>query len=216
MQLMPRVQADVKMMKKGAQKVDAPPSVLGFAGGVASASDLPRELAAVAMNGEFGGSGGHRTGAGAAQTQKANIMSRLLSMIMPSLGTQNLTVEKFQKTTLGQAQTEQIGFAKNTVVGQVMTTSVGKMMKTKVGEDYELETKKSIFNRTVKHMLHAKDKLIIGGPGGTIIIDKGGVTIKAQKVDIKAPAVNFSSGSPDQVDALKSDKAFAQECKGGK
>ena len=97
-----------------------------------------------------------------------------------------------------------------------MTTSVGKMMKTKVGEDYELETKKSIFNRTVKHTLHAKDKFIIGGPGGTIIIDKNGVTIKARKLNIKAPAVNFLSGSPDQVDALKSDKAFVQKCKGGK
>lgn len=216
MQLMPLVQAGGKFLKKGAQKAGAPGSVMTFAGGVAAVSDLPRELAAVAMNGEFGGSGAHRTGAGAAQTQKANVMSKLISMVMPSSGTQNLTVEKFQKTTVGQAQTEQIGIAKNTVVGQVMTTSVGKMMKTKVGEDYELETKKSIFNRTVKHTLHAKEKFIIGGPGGTIIIDKGGVTIKAKKIDFKAPAVNFSSGSPDQVDALKSDKAFAQECKGGK
>jgi type VI secretion system secreted protein VgrG len=31
---------------------------------------------------------------------------------------------------------------------------------------------------------------------------------------VKSPSVDFQSGSPDQLDALKSDKPFVQECKG--
>ncbi|MFK7836762.1 MAG: type VI secretion system Vgr family protein [Sulfitobacter sp.] len=212
--LMPLVQAGGKFMKKGANKSGAGASVGGFAGIVAGVSDLPNELASIAMKGRFSGSGGHRNAGGADQLGKGAMMGRLLQMIMPSSGTMNVTVEKFKKETIGQGATEQVGLAKNVLVGNVLTTSVGKMMQTKVGEDYDLETKKSIFSRTSKHTLHAKDKFVIGGPGGTIIIDSSGVTIKTKHLKVKSPKVDFTSGAPDQVDALKSDKPFAQDCKG--
>lgn len=212
--LMPLVQAGGKLLRKGGQKAGAPGSVMTFAGGIAGVADMPSELAAIAQKQSFSSSGDHRTAGGAAQLGQGAIMSKLLSLVMPSSGSMTTTVEKYKKDTIGQAATEQIGFAKNTVVGQVMTTSVGKMMKTKVGEDYDLETKKSIFSRTKKHTLHAKDKFVIAGPGGTIIIDNGGITIKTKHLKIKSPKVDFSSGAPDQVDALKSDKPFVQDCKG--
>ena len=211
--LMPLVMAGGKLFKKGAQKAGAG-GVVTYAGDVAGVADLPKELAAIMMKGDFGGSGGHRGEAGAAQHGAAAGMASLLNLIMPSSGTMSTTIEKFKKETVGQGSTEQVGIAKNTLVGNVMTTSVGKLMKTKVGEDIDIEAKKSIFARTAKHTLHAKDKFVIGGPGGTIIIDKSGITIKAKSVKIKSPSVDFSSGSPDQVDALKSDKPFVQECKG--
>ncbi len=181
---------------------------------MAGVSDLPNELAAIAAKGQFTGSGGHRTAGGADQLGKGAMMGRLLQMIMPSSGTMNVTVEKFKKETVGRGSTEQVGLAKNVLVGSALTTSVGKMMQTKVGEDYDLETKKSIFNRTAKHTLHAKDRFVIGGPGGTIIIDDSGVTIKTKHLKVKSPKVDFTSGAPDQVDALKSDKPFAQDCPG--
>ena len=212
--LMPLVQAGGKFMQKGVQKAGAGSGVAGFAGIVAGVSDLPRELAAIAMKGQFTGSGGHRHAGGAEQLGKGAMMGRLLQSIMPSTGTMNLTVEKYKKETVGQGSTEQVGLAKNLLVGNVLTTSVGKLMQTKVGEDYDLEAKKSIFSRTRKHTLHAKDKFIIGGPGGTIIIDNSGITIKAKHLKIKSPKVDFTSGAPDQVDALSSDKPFAQDCKG--
>ncbi|MCK0122688.1 type VI secretion system tip protein VgrG [Loktanella sp. F6476L] len=212
--LMPLVQAGGKMLTKGGQKSGAPGSVMTFASGVSGVLDMPKELAAIAQKKALSSSGGHRSAGGAAQLAQSAIMSKLLSMLMPSSGSMNTTVEKFKKDTIGQAATEQIGVAKNTVVGQVMTTSVGKLMKTKVGEDYDLEAKKSIFSRTTTHTLHAKDKFVIAGPGGTIIIDKGGITLKTKHLKIKSPKVDFSSGAPDQVDALKSDKPFVQDCKG--
>lgn len=212
--LMPLVQAGGKFLTKGGQKAGAPGSVMTFAGAVAGVADMPRELAAISQKQSFTASDGHRNAGGAAQLMQGAIMSKLLSKLMPSSGTLTTTVEKYRKDTIGQAATEQIGVAKNTLVGQVMTTSVGKLMKTKVGEDYDLETKKSIFSRTKKHTLHAKDKFVIAGPGGTIIIDSGGITIKTKHLKVKSPKVDFTSGAPDQVDALKSDKPFVQDCKG--
>ncbi len=212
--LMPLVQAGGKFMKKGGQKGGAGSGVDGFAGIVAGVSDLPSELAAIQQKGGFSSSGGHRSAGGAAQLGQGSIMGKLLSLVMPASGTMNVTVERFKKETIGQGSTEHVGLTKNTVVGNGMFSSVGKLMQTKVGEDFDLEAKKSIFNRTAKHTLHAKEKFIIGGPGGTIIIDKSGVTIKTKHLKVKAPKVDFSSGSPDQVDALKSDKPFVQECKG--
>lgn len=212
--LMPLVQAGGKFMKRGAQKSGTEAGVGGFAGIVAGVSDLPNELAAITSKGQFAASGGHRKAGGADQLGKASMMGNLLSMIMPATGTMNLTVEKFKKETVGAGSSEQVGLAKNVLVGNVMTTSVGKMMDTKVGESYDLEALESIFNRTKKHTLHAKEKFIIGGPGGTIIIDSSGVTIKTKHLKVKSPKVDFTSGAPDQVDALSSDKPFAQDCKG--
>jgi type VI secretion system secreted protein VgrG len=212
--LMPLVQAGGKFLKKNSNRASAGAGVGGFAGIVAGVSDMPNELAAIQQKAGFATSAGHRDEGGAAQLAEASTMGKLLSNIMPSSGTMNTTVERYHKLTVGQGASEQIGMAKNTLVGNVMSTSVGKLAVTKVGEDYELESKKSIFNRTKKHVLHAKEKFVIGGPGGTIIIDSSGVTIKTKHLKVKSPKVDFTSGSPDQVDALNSDKPFVQECKG--
>ncbi|RJE82573.1 type VI secretion system Vgr family protein [Paracoccus onubensis] len=213
--LMPLLQAGGKLFRKSGQKAGLSP-VTGMGGHVAGGNDLPIEAMTLLGNGDFAQSGDHRGGQGVAQSGKAASLAGQIGSMIGGSGVLNSVVEKFRTDTIGMARTEQIGLAKNTVVGNIMTTSVGKTMKTKVGEDYDLETKKSIFNRTVKHILHAKEKFIIGGPGGTIIIDSSGVTIKARHLKFKSPNIDFTSGSPDQVDALKTDKAFAQECKTGK
>jgi type VI secretion system secreted protein VgrG len=212
--LMPLVQAGGKFLRNGANKGGSGASVGGFAGVVAGVSDLPRELAAIASQGQFSGSAGHRSAGGADQLGKIAMTAKLLGMVKPSSGTMNLTVEKFKKETVGQASAEQAGMARNVLAGNVLTTSVGKMMQTKMGESYDLKAKKSIFNRTVTHTLHAKDKFVIAGPDRTIIIDSSGITIKTKHLKVKAPKVDFTAGAPDQVDALKSDKPFVQDCKG--
>ena len=213
--LMPLLQAGGKLFRKSGQKAGLEP-VTGMGGYVAGGKDLPVEVMTLLGNAGFSQSGDHRSGQGVSQSGKAASLAGQIGSMIGGSGVLNSVIERFRTDTIGLARTEQIGLAKNTVVGNIMTTSVGKTMKLKVGEDYDLETKKSIFNRTVKHTLHAKEKFIIGGPGGTIIIDSSGVTIKARHLKIKSPKVDFSSGNPDQVDALNSDKAFVQECKAGK
>ena len=213
--LMPLLQAGGKLFRKSGQNAGLEP-VTGMGGYVAGGKDLPVEVMTLLGNAGFAQSGDHRSGQGVSQSGKAASLAGQIGSMIGGSGVLNSVIERFRTDTIGLARTEQIGLAKNTVVGNIMTTSVGKTMKLKVGEDYDLETKKSIFNRTVKHTLHAKEKFIIGGPGGTIIIDSSGVTIKARHLKIKSPNVDFSSGNPDQVAALNSDKAFVQECKAGK
>ena len=213
--LMPLLQAGGKLFRKSGQKAGLEP-VTGMGGHVAGGKELPVEVMTLLGNAGFSQSGDHRSGQGVSQSGTAASLAGQIGSMIGGSGVLNSVIERFRTDTIGLARTEQIGLAKNTVVGNIMTTSVGKTMKVKVGEDYDLETKKSIFNRTVKHTLHAREKFIIGGPGGTIIIDRSGVTIKARHLKIKSPNVDFSSGNPDQVDALNSDKAFVQECKAGK
>ena len=213
--LMPLLQAGGKLFRKSGQKAGLEP-VTGMGGHVAGGKELPVEVMTLLGNAGFSQSGDHRSGQGVSQSGTAASLAGQIGSMIGGSGVLNSVIERFRTDTIGLARTEQIGLAKNTVVGNIMTTSVGKTMKVKVGEDYDLETKKSIFSRTVKHTLHAREKFIIGGPGGTIIIDRSGVTIKARHLKIKSPNVDFSSGNPDQVDALNSDKAFVQECKAGK
>jgi type VI secretion system secreted protein VgrG len=201
------------LLKKAANKVGAG-GVLGFAGDVAGVVDKAKEIAAVAQKGLFGSSGDHKTIAGTAQAAAGKAVAALLDKIMPSSGIMTSTVEKFRSDTTGIASTEQVGVAKSTVVGGVYSIAVGKLMKTMVGDKLDIEAKTSIFTRTKKHTLTAKDKFVISGPGGSITIDNSGITIKALKLDIKSPNVNFTAGAPDQVEALSSDKPFVQDCKG--
>lgn len=76
--------------------------------------------------------------------------------------------------------------------------------------DYRVEGKldavvgQQIFTRTKKHVLHAEDKFIIGGPGGTIEINSGGVVIRAKSIKFKSPSISQTGGSPDQVETVTS------------
>ncbi len=67
--------------------------------------------------------------------------------------------------------------------------------------NYNYEIGSSIFGKTKNHTLTAQDKFVIGGPGGTIILDGSGVTVKGSKIDLLGP-VNFGGGSPDQVPTI--------------
>ncbi|VUS79439.1 type VI secretion system Vgr family protein [Klebsiella spallanzanii] len=73
-----------------------------------------------------------------------------------------------------------------------------------------------IFTRTNKYILHAGESMVIGGPGGSITIDAGGVTIKAKKLQILAPSVDIKGGGVDQVKALTAmvneGKPFCEIC----
>ncbi|WP_103258931.1 type VI secretion system Vgr family protein [Tabrizicola aquatica] len=138
-------------------------------------------------------------------------MQGLFGKLLGGSGSLNTVIEKFRSDTIGIARTEQIGLYKNTVVGHTQSLSVGKKHVAVIGEDYDLEAKASIFTRTRKHTEMATEKIVIGGPGGTIIIDASGVTIKARAIRLKAPAIDMTSGSPNEAQ-LASDKPYNQDC----
>lgn len=203
------VSAGGAFMKKHDGKVGSG-GVSEFAGAI-KAVGAAAEASAVSSNSAFSAAGEHFADAGKNQTGKGNSIGGLLSKIMPSSGTLNVVIEKFRSDTIGMARTEQIGLYKNTVVGHTLSQSVGKKKRELIGEDFDFEAKKSIFSRTKKYTMMGKDKVVIGGPGGTIIIDNSGVTIKARHIWFKTPQLDIQGGSPDAT-TLSSDKPFAQDC----
>ena len=138
-------------------------------------------------------------------------LAGLMGKLIPGTGTLNTIIAKFRSDTIGIARTEQIGLFKNTVVGHSQSVSVGRKITVVAGEDYDLEAKASLFTRTKLHTAMATEKLVLGGPGGTIIIDASGVTIKASQIWLKSPSIDMASGSPNAAQ-LKSDKPYAQDC----
>jgi type VI secretion system secreted protein VgrG len=184
--------------------------IASFGGALAGLSQTA-EVTSMAANLAFNRSGNHREGGGTEAAGQGAMLGNLLSELMPVSGVMNTIVERYKSDTIGLAATEQVGLQKNTVVGNTMSTSVGRIKKDLIGEDYDLEAKKSIFSRTARHTLVGTKQVVIAGPGGTIIIDDKGVTIKAKHIWFKAPAIDFESGSPDGT-SLSTDKPFAEDC----
>ncbi len=54
------------------------------------------------------------------------------------------------------------------------------------------------------------EKLILKGPAGTITIDSSGISLKASKILIKAPAISFGSGGSQGIEKFISDVAVGQ------
>jgi len=68
-----------------------------------------------------------------------------------------------------------------------------------VNGNYSLEVIDTITSQTTKHLSTASEKMVIQGPGGSITIDSGGVTFKANQINIHAGSVAFNGGSPGGV-----------------
>lgn len=211
--LAPLMQAGGQMFRRAGQRAGAQP-VQDVGGEFTDETNITRELTMLTGNSGFQASGDHLQGQGVAQAAEAASVAGSVGGLIPGSGILNSFIERIRTDTVGVARTEHVGVTKNTVVGNIQNTSVGKTKKLVVGEDYDYEAQKSIFGRTVKHTLSATDTFTISGPGGSLIIDSSGVTIKTSHFQVKSPSVDFTSGSPDQAEALRSDQPFVQDCKG--
>ncbi|RAT14973.1 type IV secretion protein Rhs [Lonsdalea populi] len=199
-----------KFMKKESAKVGEP-GVEQFADDINKVGAAAETMSLTAGK-SFTDAGGFKSKAGLDMVSKGTSLAGLLSSLMPGSGIFNTVVEKFRSDTTGIASTEQVGLYKNTLVGHTQTLSVGQVLKLLVGDKYDIESKSAIFSRTKKHTLYAKEKMVIGGPGGTITIDDSGVTIQAKSIKLKAPSIDMSGGAAEQAAALSSDKPFSEEC----
>ena len=214
--LQPLIQAGGKHMDNSVKKAGASGLIGDFAKSLAKDDDIAAEAAVMKGHGAFSSASAFRTEGGKQQHSKAGLLGGLLGGLtkFAGSGSMNQLFEKFRNTKVGVGASEHVGIGKNVVVAQVFSNSVGKTMSTLVGEEHTLEAKKKIKAHTEEHILLAKKKFTIAGPGGSITIDKAGVTIKTKHLVVKSPKVDFKSGGPDQVETLSTDKPFAQECKG--
>jgi type VI secretion system secreted protein VgrG len=79
-------------------------------------------------------------------------------------------------------------------------TTGGHYEQTTNGEQ-ELKAGTHIKSITKEHVISGDEKVIFKGPGGTIIIDGGNITLKG-KVTIKG-SLDVSGGSPEAVEMLE-------------
>ncbi|MEM1373656.1 MAG: type VI secretion system tip protein TssI/VgrG [Pseudomonadota bacterium] len=213
--LQPLITAGGKHMEKAVKMAGQGGLLADFAKSLAKDDDIAAEAAATAANSSLFGAGEYRNEGGKLQHGFGGVLGSILGGVtkFAGSGSVNQVVEKFMNTSVGIGSSEHVGVGKNVVVGNVYSTSVGAIMSTMVGEEHTLEAKKKIKAHTEEHVLLAKKKFTIAGPGGSIVIDNSGVTITTKHLVVKSPKVDFKSGSPGQVEALSTDKPFAQECK---
>lgn len=98
------------------------------------------------------------------------------------------------------ADTEEIGTDKNTVVGasHISVTgsdkveSVGSNYNVTAGREINLSAAQEIFSHSRTITLFADQELKFMAPGGMIIIDSKGVTIDAEKIELKSNAIDMN------------------------
>lgn len=129
-------------------------------------------------------------------------------------GTMNTFVSNFRSDTTGIVSAEQIGLTKIVNVGGAAVEQVGKVKRVTVGKKLFTTVGEMILNRTRKYTLVATEKFTISAPGGSIEIDKSGMTIKAFQLKVLCPSVDFNPGAPSQSEVLKAEQAFCEECRG--
>ena len=209
----PLMQAGGRLLSRGGAEAGAEP-VAGMGGHLSGAAEAGAEVSSLLGWAGFRRSGRHRPDQGVEQAAAASALGAKVGALMMGRGTLTSFVERFRNDTVGLSRSEQVGLVKSTVVGNVQKTAVGKLKTLVVGEDYDYEARRSIFGRTTRHTLTAKERFVVSGPGGSITIDASGITIRTKHLKVRSPRVDFLSGSPDQTAALQSDKPFVEECRG--
>lgn len=129
-------------------------------------------------------------------------------------GVMNTVVSNFRSDSTGVASAEQVGVTKVLNVGGALMQQVGKVKEVTIGEKLMTTVGQMILNRTRKYTLVATEKFTISAPGGSIEIDQSGMTIKAFKLKVLSPSVDFEPGAPSQAEVLKAEQAFCEECRG--
>ncbi|WP_425073619.1 type VI secretion system Vgr family protein [Sagittula sp. S175] len=134
--------------------------------------------------------------------------------LFKSPGVMNLYASNFRSDTTGVAAVENVGLTKTLHIGGSLMEKVGKAIKSVVGKTYELTVGTSILTQTKKHTMVATQKVTIASPGASIEMDSAGITIKAFKVKVLSPSVDFNPGAPSQAAVLQAVQAFGEDCQG--
>lgn len=148
--------------------------------------------------------------------QNGTGLANSISDMFESPGVMNLFAGNFRSDTTGVASVESVGLTKILNVGGSLMEQIGKVVKTVIGEKMELQAGTSILTQTGKHTMVATQKITIASPGASIEMDAAGITIKAFKVEVKSPSVDFNMGAPSQATVLAAVQAFAEDCQGSK
>jgi type VI secretion system secreted protein VgrG len=113
-----------------------------------------------------------------------------------------LHVKQNQRTTIEKDQIEAVNnHRKETTYANHWMETGGHFEHITKGK-YDLVAGTHIISKTTVHELSGSERVVFKGPGGTIILDSGGITLKGNHIALKAPSIAMTTGAPDMVESL--------------
>jgi len=123
---------------------------------------------------------------------------------------ETLSIGQDRREALGRDHAIEIGRNRQVAIGKGLIESVGNVRIEKTASDRAVETGghfshhvrgkhdteagERITHRTREYILAAADTLIIRGPGGTITLDRSGITLDAVQIQLKGPVETSADG----------------------
>ncbi|MGV6832773.1 MAG: hypothetical protein ACWA5P_14570, partial [bacterium] len=114
---------------------------------------------------------------------------------------QNNHIIRNQITKIDKDKITKIGNHRQDEVYANQELKIGGHFSQTTNGEHDVRAGVHIKSITKDHVISGEEKVIFKGPGGTIIIDGGNITLKG-KVTIKG-SLDVSGGSPEAVDKLK-------------
>ncbi|WP_322006108.1 type VI secretion system Vgr family protein [Paraburkholderia tropica] len=103
-----------------------------------------------------------------------------------------LSIERNQTINIGKDRIEQVGNHRKDQTTANHIIDVGGHVEASVEGHHKLSAGQSIERQTQHYELKASQNVVIRGPGGTITIDAGGVTIEGIAIRLKGPMTQSS------------------------
>jgi type VI secretion system secreted protein VgrG len=104
-----------------------------------------------------------------------------------------LSIERNKTISIGKDRVETVGNHRKDSTTANHIVDVGGHVEQTVQGHHKLTAGQRIERQTQNYQLQASQKVVIQGPGGTLIIDAGGVTIEGSVIQLKGP-INQASG----------------------
>ncbi|MDN7632321.1 type VI secretion system Vgr family protein [Burkholderia cepacia] len=95
----------------------------------------------------------------------------------------------------GKDRTEEVGNHRRDKTAANHTADIGGHLTQRVQGRAELEAGQAIRHRTKVYEIHAAEVLEVKGPGGTVRIDNGGITLEGVAIRTKGPMTQQSGGA---------------------
>ncbi|MFD4841072.1 type VI secretion system tip protein VgrG, partial [Achromobacter sp. NPDC058515] len=109
-----------------------------------------------------------------------------------------LTIARNHTIHTAKDRTEEVGNHRLDKTAANHLIDVGGHVEHTVQGHHQLTAGQSIERKTLRYDLQASDKVVLKGPGGTITIDSGGITLEGIAIKLKGP-MSQSGGAGNQL-----------------
>ncbi|WP_081068624.1 type VI secretion system Vgr family protein [Burkholderia cepacia] len=115
---------------------------------------------------------------------------------------EELTIERHRVIHTGMNHTETVGNNRHDSIVVNHRVDVGGHAEHLVHGSHRLEAGQRIERRTLHYQLQAAERVVLQGPGGSIVIDSSGITLDAVAIRFKGPIQQQTGGKGNLLDLL--------------